>query len=238
MPATVLGDLALMLSLRSVAGVEPLRFLREAAGQIAQSLDVAGAVLVVPTTAWVGGSDDVSTLVGEMQLRDGQGPLVTAMRTARPMLTPDLTRIGPPPLAALAADVGFSGSAALALLIDGRVVAGLQVIGRTGRPIEPRDIEALDEVADVLAARIADLVEIARLRHTPVPPAAPAPTGRDRTEALPAQPDFVPVPLNEAPPELVTQALRTVASNVVPLPRCEAPPPPPRPSGSRHRRES
>lgn len=246
MPAVQLGDVALGLSRRPLASADPLTFLGAAAAEVARALDVAGAVLVVPATGWVRGSDDLATLVGEMQQRDGQGPLTTAMRTLRPMLTPDLTRIGPPSLAALAAEVGFGGSAAVALLADGRVVAGLQVIGRAGRPTEPRYVEALGEIADVLGARIADLVELARLRR-PAPPSAalrdPAlrdPVVADDTTALPAQRAVEPagepgfVPLSEAPPELATQEFRAVASSVVPSPRRE---PPPRTPGSRHRLE-
>lgn len=235
MPVMQLGDVALVLSRRPVAHVEPLRFLGEAAAEVARALDVAGAVLVVPATGWVRGSDDLSTLVGEMQQRDGQGPLSTAIRTLRPMLTPDLTRIGPPSLAALAAEVGFGSSAALALLAEEKVVAGLQVIGRSGRPIDPGHVEALGQIADVLGARIADLVELARLRQ---PPPAPEPVLEDATTALPvlpaaSTPEFVSVPLVEAVPELATEEFRAVASNVVPLPRREPPS-----TGSRHRRQS
>lgn len=244
MPATLLGDVALVLSRRPVASADPLTYLREAAVEVARGLDVAGAVLVVPATTWVGGSDDLATLVGEMQQHAGQGPLATAMRTLRPMLTPELTRIGPPSLAALAAEAGFGGAAAVALLADGRVVAGLQVIGRTGRPIDPRQVDALGQVTDVLGARIVDLVEFARLRQSPARPGAQAPAdpaAADCTTALPAvepvrgqpvaAPEFVAIPLSEAAPELATQEFRSVPANVVPMPRREPP------TGSRHRRE-
>lgn len=243
MPPDALTDLPLALARRPVAGLDPVRYLGAVADEIARALGVAGAVLVVPATGWVRGSDELATLVGEMQHRDGRGPLTTVLRTTRPMLTPDLTRIGPPALAALAADAGFGSAAAVALHADGRVVAALQVIGGPAPPVEMRHVEALGPVVDVLGARIADLVEIARLRRIPGPPpsstpAPPQPAQLDRLDVTfprpapgSAEPEPAPVPLNASTPELATQEIRAVATNVVPLPRLE---PSPR---SRHRRD-
>lgn len=243
MPATVLTDLALALSLRPVAAADPLRALGEMAAEIARALRVEGVVLTVPATGWVRGSDDTATLVGEIQRRDGQGPLVASLRTTRPIFTSDLTRIGPPALAALAAEAGLSSSAAVALGTGGDAVAAFQLVGRVSRPVEGRDIEALTPVLGVLRARITDMVEVDRLRKraaaaVPVPrkPAPPVPevdagAGRttrqgDRTSARAAV-AVDPRSLSSMPPELVTEEMRAVAGNVLPLQR--------RPDGPRAR---
>lgn len=208
MPAPALTDLALGLSRRPVAGLDPLGYLGAAAAEITRALDVSGAVLVVSGPGWVRGSDDDATLVGEIQRRDDHGPLPTAVRTTRPMLTPDLTRIGPPALAALAGELGFTSAAAVPLIVDGHVVAALHLIGRAGRPVETGHVDALGPILAVLGARIVDLVEIARLRRSATPPVPAA-----RTESV--------QPRHGAPPELVTEELSTVRTNVLPLPRRE-----------------
>lgn len=225
MPTTVLTDLALALSRRPVTGVDPLRVLGEAAVEIAQALYVAGVVLAVPATGWVRGSDETATLIGEIQRGDGQGPLLTAVRTQRPMLTPDLTRIGPPALAALAAEVGLTGSAAFALGPGGHPVAGIQLIGRLGRPVESWQVEALEPVLAVLGARITDMVEVDRLRRRavpapvlPKPVVPPAKAGHARPPARPAA-ELDARPLGAMPPELVTEEMRAVGGNVLPLQR-------------------
>jgi hypothetical protein len=240
-PATVLTDLALALSLRPVAGADPLRVLGEVAVEVAQALRVDGVVVLVPAAGWVRGSDETATLIGEIQRRDGQGPLLTVMRTMRPMLTPDLARIGPPALAALAAEIGLTTSAAVAIGTDG--LAALQLVGRAARPVENRHVDALAPVLGVLAARIADMVEVDRLRRRvaapvrpPAPPASAPVAPAAHAVARPRQPDRSPVrvavevdprPLSAQPPELVTEEIRAVAGNVLPLQR--------RPDGPRAR---
>lgn len=229
MPTTVLTDLALALSGRPVAGVDPLRVLGEVAVEVAQALRVGGVVLAVPATGWVRGSDATATLIGEIQRRDGQGPLLTAVRTLRPMLTADLTRIGPPALAALAAEAGLTSSAAVALGTGGRAVAGIQLIGRAGRPVESWHVEALEPVLGVLGARITDMIEVDRLRRPPVPPPAPprppvpvvtpAPAGQVMRPPARGAVEVDARPLIESAPELVTDEMHAVRGNVLPLQR-------------------
>lgn len=225
--AIVLTDLALALSRRTVAGADPLRFLGEVAGEVARALQLAGAVVVVPATGWVGGSDDTARLAGEIQQRDVNGPVATAVRTARPVVTPDLIRIGPPALAALAGEVGLTSSAAVAVFCDGRIVAAVQLMGVPGRAVEARHVDALGPVLEVLGARIADMVEVDRMRRAPLPtPRMQAPVavaGRDTVR----RPEHAALPLGEAPPETVTEEMRAVGASVLPLQR----------TASRHRRE-
>ncbi len=205
------SELVLELSRRPVSGVEPVPFLGQAAVAIARALGVRGAVLVVPGPGWVAGSDDTATLVGEIQHRDGQGPVPTAVRTARPMLTPDLTRIGPPALAALADETGLAGSVAAALTVDGRVVGVLQLLGGPERPVGHSELESLGAVPEVLAARIADLVELGRRRRPDGPPTpAPLPIPAQSPPATPPPP----IPAQAAPP--------------IPAPPIPAQPAPPR----------
>lgn len=213
MPATVLTDLALTLSRRPVRGADPLRYLGTAAADVAGALDIGGAVLVVPATGWLRGSDELATLAGVAQLREGSGPLPTALRTKRPMAVPDLTRVGPPALAAIAAEAGWTGSVAVALRAGGRVVAGLQLIGRAGRPVDASHLDALAPVLALLGARTADLLDAAR----------PAPVA-ERPAA------FAPQPLAESAPELVTEELSEVRTGLLPVQRSHGSRPP------RHRR--
>ena len=236
MPASVLTDLALSLSRRPVSGVDPLHFLGAAAADVAGALDVAGAVFVVPATGWVRGSDELSTLVGEAQHRDGTGPLPTALRTLRPMHVPDLTRVGPPALAAIAAEAGFTGSVAVVLRAGGRVVAGLQLLGRPGRPVDAALVDALEPVLALLGARTADLlaaVRSAAAAPAARPPARHRPLRVVRSEAPASRPvaEFVPVPLIDAAPELVTEELSEIGTGVLPVQRRNEHQPP------RHRRD-
>ncbi|MBW0091343.1 GAF domain-containing protein [Pseudonocardia sp. KRD-184] len=184
MPAFV--EIEHAIARRPVTGLDPLLFLGDAAERIAGALDARGVVLVVPSSGWVRGSDDVATLVGEVQHRDGHGPVSTAARTGRPVLTHDLTRIGPPALAAIAGEEGLAAAATTALAVDGRVVAVLQVLGHPGRPPAQSALDALGGVLEVVAARIVDLLELGRRRQADEPAAA-APV-EDRTRALPVTP--------------------------------------------------
>lgn len=245
----MLTDLALALSRRPVADADPLRYLGSVAADVATALDVAGVVIVVPAVGWVRGSDDLATLVGEAQHRDGTGPLPTALRTSRTMTVPDLTRVGPPALAAIAAEAGYTGSVAVVLRARGRAVAGMQLLGRPGQPVEAGHVEALAPVLALVGARTSDLLAAVRpvdarpLRivrpEVPAPRAAvtqrdvshrerdraqqPAPgaTGapRIRVGLWEPAPPFVPQPLAESAPELVTEELDEVGTAMLPAQR-------------------
>ena len=64
------------------------------------------------------------------------GPLPAALRTGRPMLTADITRIGPPALAAAAAECGLVSSLALPIDFDGERLGALQLLSGAWRPLD------------------------------------------------------------------------------------------------------
>src|SRR5689334_21606120 len=113
-------------------------------------LDVAGAPALTA-------SDGRAVWLGELQQNAEMGPLAAAMRTGRPMLTADLTRIGPPALAAAAAECGLISSLAMAIDYEGERLGAVQLLGEPRRPVVHADGEALGPLLDVLAARLVDI---------------------------------------------------------------------------------
>ena len=125
------------------------------------------------------------------------GPVANALRTRRPMITPDLTRVGPPALAAAAADCGLTSSGAVPLCALDRAVGVLQLLGTRTLPVEPAHLDLLGPLPDVLAAQ---LVNVAALRpggrQMPAPVDA-ADLATDRHVAVRAP---RPRPAHELPP--------------------------------------
>jgi hypothetical protein len=93
------------------------------------------------------------------------------IRTSRPLLTPDLTRLGPPELAAAAAQSGWTSSMVVPLQAGRARFGGLQLLGSASQPVHSRDGEALQVVVDVLVAR---LVDVRALRMLAAPRVAQA----------------------------------------------------------------
>src|SRR5918999_3534893 len=116
-------------------------------------------------------SDARAGWIGEAQRRSGVGPLPGVIRTGRPLHTPDLTRLGPPELAAAAAQSGWTSSMVVPLQAGRARFGGLQLLGSAGRPVHSRDGEAVQVVVDVLVAR---LVDVRALRMLAAPRVAPA----------------------------------------------------------------
>ena len=100
------------------------------------------------------------------------------IRTGRPLLTPDLTRLGPPKLAAAAAESGLMCSLVVPIVAGGQRFGGLQLLGDARRPPEPAHGEAVQPLLDALAARLVDVRALRRLAVTPTP--SPEPGGRGR----------------------------------------------------------
>lgn len=161
---------------------------------------VAGAVILLgdPVDACYA-SDAQAGWIGEAQRRSGSGPLPNALRSGRPVVTPDLTRIGPPELAAAADQCGLTSSVVLLLEADGERIGGLQLLGDAQRPVTAVQADLARPVADVLAARLADMRELERLRgvlqvaaeaRRDVPPTTGIPVDVEdmATTALPAVP--------------------------------------------------
>jgi hypothetical protein len=133
------------------------------------ALGVSGAVIVLaeppdPVSGAVFGSDEASARLGLLQHRAGSGPALGAARSGRAMVTPDLTRIGPPELAAAAADTGLVVSVAVPLALDGHAVGGLQLLGHPGVRMDSHLADELSPLVEALSARLADVRELSRCR--------------------------------------------------------------------------
>ncbi len=107
-------------------------------------------------------SDARAAFFGETQQRTSMGPLAGALRTWRPMLTADLTRIGPPAVAGAAVECGLGSSLVLPFDVDGDRVGVLQLLGEVQRPVEAAHAEMLRPLLDVLGARLADVRALGR----------------------------------------------------------------------------
>jgi GAF domain len=165
---------------------------------LAEPLDASGAVVFA--------SDGRAGWIGDCQRRAGDGPLASALRTGRPLLTPDMARIEPHEVAAAAAEYGFVGSMAIPLeTIDGRLGA-LQLFGDFWRPVEARHADLIRPLVEVLVARLLDvrtirlLTRVATLHEAGTPVDVPAQAGPADaldvpTIALPLPPPAGAVPL-------------------------------------------
>ncbi|ALE73946.1 hypothetical protein FRP1_14560 [Pseudonocardia sp. EC080625-04] len=195
-PAPALVRVALQAGSTSVAHVDVAAMLSGLCVALVPAAGVGGATLLLrepadprdPEGRRVFGSDTAATRLGELQRRADAGPGPAAERGDRVLLTPDLTRSGPPELAAAAADCGLVRSLAVPVPIAGRTGGVLQLFARGG----PKDrltedlADALRAVVTALAARIADVREIARLEQAA---AREAGTG---TSSLPGAPSALP----------------------------------------------
>ena len=100
-------DLALRTASTPAVGLDLDKHLTETCSTLVRTLRVTAAVVVVLEPAGAHGSDGAAVLIGQSQLGASVGPVANALRSGRPMLTPDLLRVGPPALAAAASDCGL-----------------------------------------------------------------------------------------------------------------------------------
>src|SRR5689334_10253842 len=156
------------------------------------ALGVSGAVLLLVDPAEgvcpLSASDARARWFGEVQQRAGVGPLPGAVRSWRPTLTSDLTRIGHPAVAAAATEGGLSSSLVLPFDVDGDRLGVLQLLGEASRPVAAGHAEALRPLLDTLAARLADVRALQQARRAErtasSPPAAvPVPRSADGADA-------------------------------------------------------
>jgi hypothetical protein len=171
-----LTSLALHLARLSVGELDLRAELGRLCEALPSALGVAAALVMVtepsaeePTVA---ASDVQAGWMGEVQCRAGTGPLPAVIRTGRPLHTPDLTRLGLPELAAVAAETGRANSVVVPLRTATTGFGALQLLGDARRPVHPRDAEAARTVVEVLVAR---LVDARALRMLPVPREAVSP---------------------------------------------------------------
>ncbi|GAA1255176.1 hypothetical protein GCM10009609_18060 [Pseudonocardia aurantiaca] len=164
--------------------------------------------------------------IGEVQRHGGAGPLPAVTRSGRPLRTPDLTRVGPPALAAAAAETGLTSSLVLPLIAGDERYGALQLLGTAARPVDPSQADA---VRALLAALVARLVDVRALRQAagpaeprmPVPKPVPGPKPVPMPAPAPVptlRPMPVPVPVQRAapPPPLTQVDPGDVATMVIP----------------------
>ena len=153
-------------------------------------LGVGGAVLLLVNppdgVPAITASDARALWLAETQQRTDLGPLPGALRTWRPMLTTDLARIGPPAVAAAAAECGLGSSLVLPFDVDGDRVGVLQVLGEVQRPVEAAHAEVLRPLLDVLGARLADVRALRNVGSTDPQPAGPAEAASSQTRPVSA----------------------------------------------------
>jgi hypothetical protein len=165
---------------------------------VTQALEIGGAALLLVEppcdTRELTTSDEHAAWIAEMQQRADMGPLPGALRTWRTMLTADLTRIGPPALAAAAAECGLVSSLVLPFGVEEERTGVLQLLADAYRPVGPADGHVVQPLLDVLAARLSDVRVLRRSSnaHTPlvVPspvPHAPSPRPAPERPRSPAQ---------------------------------------------------
>ena len=163
-------DLALRTASTPAAGLDLGRHLQALCDDLARALELAAAVVVVLDPPAVHGSDAAAELIGAAQQHANVGPAANAVRSGRPLLVPDLVRVGPPALAAAAHDCGLVSVGVVPLQADGRTVGVLELLGTVERPVGGAHLDRLGPLPAVLAARMVDVAAL-----TPVPgPARPA----------------------------------------------------------------
>ena len=178
-------DLALRTASTPAVGLDLDKHLTETCSTLVRTLRVTAAAVVVLEPAGAHGSDGAAVLIGQSQLGASVGPVANALRSGRPMLTPDLLRVGPPALAAAASDCGVT-SGVLPLCALSRPVGAIQLLGARGWSIESGHLDRLAPLADVLAAQLANVAALARAatappRPTPVP-RSPLPSAEAASE--------------------------------------------------------
>lgn len=153
-------DLALRTAAVRAVGLDLGRHLTDTCVALVDALGVAASAVVVLHPAGVYGSDDAAVLIGEAQRGAPVGPVANALRSGRPMLTPDLLRVGPPVLTAAAADCGLVSCGVVPLYALNAPVAALVLLGDQGRPIEAGHLDRLAPLADVLGTQLANVAAI------------------------------------------------------------------------------
>ena len=175
MPDAIL-DLALKTAATPAVGLDLDGHLTEVCTTLVETLRVTAAVVVVLDPLGAHGSDDDAVMIGAAQLGAPVGPVANALRSGRPMLTPDLLRVGPPALAAAAADCGLVSSGVVPLCALDRPVGAVQLLGAPGRAVDDGHLDRLAPLAPVLAAQLANVAAL--VRATPPAPRRPVPAPR------------------------------------------------------------
>jgi hypothetical protein len=188
-----LVSLALDLGKLPASELDLIAVLNRVCAALPVATGLGGAVILVTEP-----SEEEATLVasggkaewiGDAQRRARSGPLFSVLRSARPMRTLDLTRSGPPPLAAAAAKSGLVSSLVVPLEANGTVYGALQLLGAARRPVEPKQVDLVRMLLDVVVARLVDVraLRLARAAVVPVFPVVPAEPPAKAPDPAPAR---------------------------------------------------
>ncbi len=154
--------LALRVGRMAVSSVDVPESLGELCRALPSAMSAADAVIVVtdPEGRYVQASSSNAAWIGELQRRSDNGPVHNAVRSGRPMITEDLTRVGPPELAAAAAECGFVTSVVVPLVLGEKCVGGLQLLGDATRPVGAEHVETLRPLVEAITARLVDALAL------------------------------------------------------------------------------
>jgi hypothetical protein len=120
-------------------------------------------VLVAVPDVDVVASDPRAGWLGELQQRSGAGPMYHALRSGRPMVTPDLTRVGPPEVAAAAAETGLVASVVVPLMAGEKRLGGLQLLGDVDHLVGAEQVDAVRPLVEAVSARLVDVLALEEL---------------------------------------------------------------------------
>ena len=190
--ADPLLGLALDVGRTPAAGLDLPALLHRICTALPAAMGIASAVVLVAerseVDATVVASDARSRPVGEAQRRSRSGPLLGVLRTGRPMVIPDLARLGPPELAAAAAASGLATSVVVPIAAADERFGTLQLLGDAHRPVDAAAADAVQPLVQVLAARLVDVKALGLLRASRVPAPIPLDPGDVATVPVAAVP--------------------------------------------------
>jgi transcriptional regulator with GAF, ATPase, and Fis domain len=190
--ADPLLGLALDVGRTSVAGLDLTALLARISTALPATMGIASAVVLVAERseedATVVASDARSHRIGEAQRRSRSGPLLQVLRTGRPMVTPDLTRQGPPELAAAAAAGGLTTSLVVPIAAADERFGALQLLGDAHRPVDAAAADPVQPLVQALAARLVDMKALRALSASRVPTQVRVDPGDVATVPVPAVP--------------------------------------------------
>ena len=157
--------LAMQVGGMSALGMDVRKVLATLCHALPRAVEAAGAVfvLVAVPDADVVASDPRAGWLGELQQRSGAGPMYHALRSGRPMITPDLTRVGPPEVAAAAAETGLVASVVVPLMAGEKRLGGLQLFGDDDHPVGAEQVSAVRPLVEAVSARLVDALALKEL---------------------------------------------------------------------------
>jgi GAF domain-containing protein len=157
--------LAMQIGGMSALGMDVREVLASLCRVLPRTVGAAGAVFVlvaVPDVDIVA-SDSRAGWLGELQQRSRAGPVYHALRSGKPMITPDLTRVGPPEVAAAAAETGLVHSVVVPLMAGDERLGGLQLLGDDDHPVGAGQVDAVGPLVEAVSARLSDVLAFKEL---------------------------------------------------------------------------